>query len=693
MRKDRKQKYMTLLLAVAIAISSGVFSGIAVMAQQTGTSIEVTTKEGLLSALSGNYDKIVITESITVSNGADETGKMLPIQIPGGVTICGGDGISLDFRCPMQIAGDDVVIKDIELLFNSGTALGSVPHREIFLAGHSLTLDGVKTYLEGSGGSLGDLGGAETELLPTVYAGGFEGTSVGTNASLTIVNANSETVFEDIYMGHGEGTDAKVSYAGTAALSLCTKVSVRGGIYTQENSSATITAGGSGNLSDMNFYGNSATDITINQSNLYRAGVYNVGNVTLDQGAYLQLVNGGLHNIKVVNDSCIDYDSMTNVGVSGDFIGGVYDPENSMDTRGVLVLNEEGAITIAGQVKGSTWFYTENRNFAGDYLEKTYITAGESEKGADVFFLPQSEAEYYEIFYKNSGWTVVSLYEEAVYPTVTEIVVLSQPVSVDIAKIRSENYQPAPEAPYCRIQWKDEEGNVIDTETAEDMYGTVLGIKTEYWEDENCTGQFDWGNTVMFVTAQQTPGYYYFYAGQASEVKSGDYTYLFCDVVYDGDLYTVSDIRALGSHIKAQMKVSFYDSSKGEVDPAVLGNDPGDVSGDNPSEPGDNPSEPGNTPTQPQSQESASGSSMGAGALEDTNAITLKKPVIRKLTAKKKTKTVTVKGKKKTSKTIKRLKINKRYYVRIRTYKTIKVNGKSVKIYSKWSKVKKVTTK
>lgn len=40
-----------------------------------------------------------------------------------------------------------------------------------------------------------------------------------------------------------------------------------------------------------------------------------------------------------------------------------------------------------------------------------------------------------------------------------------------------------------------------------------------------------------------------------------------------------------------------------------------------------------------------------------------------------------------------KLKSKKKYYIRIRTYKTVKVNGKSKKIYSGWSKVKAVTTK
>ena len=56
---------------------------------------------------------------------------------------------------------------------------------------------------------------------------------------------------------------------------------------------------------------------------------------------------------------------------------------------------------------------------------------------------------------------------------------------------------------------------------------------------------------------------------------------------------------------------------------------------------------------------------------------------------KKNKKTTTVKKQKTTKVTIKKLKAKKKYYVRIRTYKT--VNGK--KVYSAWSKVKTIKTK
>ena len=59
----------------------------------------------------------------------------------------------------------------------------------------------------------------------------------------------------------------------------------------------------------------------------------------------------------------------------------------------------------------------------------------------------------------------------------------------------------------------------------------------------------------------------------------------------------------------------------------------------------------------------------------------------------KKAKTVTISKNKTTSKSVSKLSAKKKYYVRVRTYKTVKIGGKSVKLYSSWSKAKSVTTK
>lgn len=57
------------------------------------------------------------------------------------------------------------------------------------------------------------------------------------------------------------------------------------------------------------------------------------------------------------------------------------------------------------------------------------------------------------------------------------------------------------------------------------------------------------------------------------------------------------------------------------------------------------------------------------------------------------TKTAAVSSAKTTSKTVSKLKAKTTYYVRVRTYKTVKISGKSTKLYSAWSSYKSVKTK
>ena len=60
---------------------------------------------------------------------------------------------------------------------------------------------------------------------------------------------------------------------------------------------------------------------------------------------------------------------------------------------------------------------------------------------------------------------------------------------------------------------------------------------------------------------------------------------------------------------------------------------------------------------------------------------------------KKTTGTTTVKKSGTTSSKVNKLKAKKKYYVRVRTFKTVKIGGKTTKLYSGWSKAKSVRTK
>ena len=57
------------------------------------------------------------------------------------------------------------------------------------------------------------------------------------------------------------------------------------------------------------------------------------------------------------------------------------------------------------------------------------------------------------------------------------------------------------------------------------------------------------------------------------------------------------------------------------------------------------------------------------------------------------TKTITVKKNRTTSQTIKKLSAGKKYYVRVRAYKTMKISGKNVNKYGAWSARKTVSVK
>lgn len=76
---------------------------------------------------------------------------------------------------------------------------------------------------------------------------------------------------------------------------------------------------------------------------------------------------------------------------------------------------------------------------------------------------------------------------------------------------------------------------------------------------------------------------------------------------------------------------------------------------------------------------------------EQTSGYQIQYSLNKKFT-KKSTKKVTIKNNKKVSIFVKSGKADKKYYIRIRTYKKVKYNGKTVKIFSGWSNIKTVKT-
>lgn len=539
--------------------------------------VTVTTQEEFMAALEKKSSPIRVQGVegvITIGKETTSTGQMIPVGIPENTVIEGiTDDITLVCRSPIQIEGDNVCIKNIELHFTSTDGMNGVPHREIFLAGHSLILDNVDTYLEGGGNGLGGIGGTEKELLPTVYGGGFSGTVIGNKASLTVKNANDKTMFKGIYMGHDAENDGKTPYSGEAVLKMDAKTVVREEISTKQNDRASILIQGTGSAKMKTFRGNADTTLTLQQCTMSDAVTDNVGNILLDNGASLapsaELLD--IQNITLQNGACLDLNGIPQPRITGDFTGAGNASADQAGQRGILVLDKKGTLTIQGKVAGTTWFQTGSAAVPGVlYRGGTYIIAERTDEEGQNFVLPNKYVvNGYELKYEEGKWKV---YNESAgeddIPQIERIEILSAPSKVNVAKIAEDaDAEEAERASGCKIIWKASNGEPFSRDQVEEqwLYGFdyVIVIKTEYWksDSEEVSGKTDWSNPVYFVSSDNAEDIYYLQAAEG--VKTGDYTFLFCSDYLD-ELITVADVKALKDTVKAELRITLYE---GEDEP------------------------------------------------------------------------------------------------------------------------------
>lgn len=539
--------------------------------------VTVTTQEEFMAALEKKSSPIRVQGVegvITIGKETTATGQMIPVGIPENTVIEGiTDDITLVCRSPIQIEGDNVCIKNIELHFTSTDGMNGVPHREIFLAGHSLILDNVDTYLEGGGNGLGGIGGTEKELLPTVYGGGFSDTVIGNKASLTVQNANDKTMFKGIYMGHDAENDGKTPYSGEAVLKMDAKTVVREEISTKQNDRASILIQGTGSAKMKTFRGNADTTLTLQQCTMSDAVTDNVGNILLDNGASLapsaELLD--IQNITLQNGACLDLNGIPQPRITGDFTGAGNASADQAGQRGILVLDKKGTLTIQGKVAGTTWFQTGSAAVPGVlYRGGTYIIAERTDEEGQNFVLPNKYVvNGYELKYEEGKWKV---YNESAgeddIPQIERIEILSAPSKVNVAKIAEDaDAEEAERASGCKIIWKASNGEPFSRDQVEEqwLYGFdyVIVIKTEYWksDSEEVSGKTDWSNPVYFVSSDNAEDIYYLQAAEG--VKTGDYTFLFCSDYLD-ELITVADVKALKDTVKAELRITLYE---GEDEP------------------------------------------------------------------------------------------------------------------------------
>ena len=529
--------------------------------------VTITSQSELESALNSGSTNIVISGSVTIAENSDET----PFMIPGGVTITGQDDNSgLVFRGAMQLAGDNVTFSGMQLHFISTDALQSAIHREIFLAGHSLILDSVDTYVQGGSGSgLGGFGGTEEELLPTVYAGAYKGSSIGSKASLTINNAIDKTMLKGVYMSH-DGDDGKVAYTGDAEVLIDAKTTVREGIHSENSSQADIKIQGtsqsiSAGCKVSSFYGNDKTTLTLDKC-LCNADFTNIENIILDNEAGLSIISGNLKNITIKNKSFLDittYGSSNFIEIEGDFSG-----STSEQTDAYLVTDNTRQLIINGNVTGKTAIAIDNKLFPKDYMSGcTYVTAAGKSSAGSFISLKTGWILKYDIQDNNeASWTAQTGSDEQT-KELARINIESAPDSVYLNNIfENDDYTiPDTDAAFY-IKCYDANDNIISGEDIEWLTDNVVIIKTEYWEGtDEYNDNTDWGNSIWLRTdLEQYPDTYFIEANESA--KAGTYTFLFLPEKYNitemndsGELSTVKDVKKLKDDILAEWKIEFTD--------------------------------------------------------------------------------------------------------------------------------------
>ena len=530
-------------------------------------SVTVTSQSELESALNSGSTNIVISGSVTIAENSDET----PFMIPGGVTITGQDDNSgLVFRGAMQLAGDNVTFSGMQLHFISTDALQSAIHREIFLAGHSLILDSVDTYVQGGSGSgLGGFGGTEEELLPTVYAGAYKGSSIGSKASLTINNAIDKTMLKGVYMSH-DGDEGKVAYTGDAEVLIDAKTTVREGIHSENSSQADIKIQGtsqsiSAGCKVSSFYGNDKTTLTLDKC-LCNADFKNIENIILDNEAGLSIISGNLKNITIKNKSFLDittYGSSNFIEIEGDFTG-----STSEQTDAYLVTDNTRQLIINGNVTGKTAIAIDNKLFPKDYMSGcTYVTAAGKSSAGSFISLKTGWILKYDIQDNNeASWTAQTGSDEQT-KELARINIESAPDRVYLNNIfENDDYTiPDTDAAFY-IKCYDANDNIISGEDIEWLTDNVVIIKTEYWEGtDEYNDNTDWGNSIWLRTdLEQYPDTYFIEANESA--KAGTYTFLFLPEKYNitemndsGELSTVKDVKKLKDDILAEWKIEFTD--------------------------------------------------------------------------------------------------------------------------------------
>ena len=535
---------------------------------QAETSTTVSTFDDFFKAL-GKYKHIIVAKSFQTAASSDKNGQTIPIDIPANTTIEGKDGSTVGIVCrgPIQLKGDNVTFKNLQLHFESSDAMGSVPQREIFLAGHSLTLDKVDTHLEGAGDTLGGFGSSEKELLPTVYAGGFyTNTDIGTNASFTVINATSKTVINDIIMGHDHSENKYTAYKGKASLILNEYTQLRGTISTEASSSASILLTGTTkqDFAASSIIGNDNTTLTIDGCNTTtKMPVNGIGNIHVtNSGTFAPSDTSNLNNISVDNGGFLDLTAMPDATINGNFTGG-----NSTQKANIIV-SRDGHININKTASGVSQLYitSSSQSCADTPFENfNYITAKGDSSNAEFNFTDKLLKAGYSLVRNNTTWTC-KYDAAAAKDDIASIDVTDYPSDILIDKLPTDSNDIEENSPSMNITWKKSTETPWDKDIAA-QHGFceyMAVVRTDYWSKDNSNVNSNTKYIPQFHLdyTDENSGKYYLLRNGNINIENGKYTFIFfSESIDDKELNTISDVKALKNIIKATIEINIADGT------------------------------------------------------------------------------------------------------------------------------------
>ncbi len=369
---------------ISILLSLILITGLFPMLVPAADEIEVSTAEEFLDAIANGETNIKITASFTLArqkSGISETltnesGDFLPLIIPGGTHIYGTLNEYIGFRFPVQLAGN-VTIENLGLVFSNITDY----QRVIFMGGHELTLNNVKTSDE-----------SENIYDMSIYAGSFDfesdapalgnnghlyinapnvGSTLSPNPSISSVYLSSNDITLPSTFKAYEITSSPTAGSNTTAMTVSQKTKI-GQVYA---AGAHITVNGEGIQS-------ATTNFTTNSDTI----------LTLENGVTQPLKGGLFKEINLSTGSTLDLTELEDEVSVIQLTGG-----------GTIIRDGSGSVTITA--------YTGNTTLRGSIPSDGMVLLGSTQAPNDTnkFTLHTLTQEAgYDLSYENNTFVLVS---------------------------------------------------------------------------------------------------------------------------------------------------------------------------------------------------------------------------------------------------------------------------------------------